>query len=154
MVSTDPNTWRILWLNLLILRHVNLLMETVGGYSIYQLMSTLQDYLNRELTSLFSFFKFGRSIIMRESKRFSTLWFGVPNVLKFGEVGYFSEEPIKDFSLQELTALEIEHYFIQSGMDIDGDIICRWSVEQQEPVLMYFVNLRHNIFEKYNIDVS
>ena len=113
-----------------------------------------QDYLNRELTTLFSFFKFGRSIIMRESKRFSTLWFGVPNVLKFGEVGYFSEEPIKDFSLQELTALEIEHYFIQSGMDIDGDIICRWSVEQQEPVLMYFVNLRHNIFEKYNIDVS
>ena len=90
---------------------------------------------------------------MRESKRFSTSWFGVPNVLKFGEVGYFPEEPIKDFSLQELTALEIEHYFIQSGMDIDGDIICRWSVENQEPVLMYFVNLRYNIFEKYNLDV-
>ena len=93
-------------------------------------------------------------MIENKGERLTTLGFGIPNLLKLGEVGYFSEEPIKDFSLQELTALEIEHYFIQSGMDIDGDIICRWSVEQQEPVLMYFVNLRHNIFEKYNIDVS
>lgn len=93
---------------------------------------------------------------MRESKseRLTTLGFGIPNLLKFGGVGYFPEEFIKDFGLQELTALEIEQYFMRSGMDIDGDIICRWSVKKKEPVLRYFVNLRYNIFEKYNLDVN
>ena len=92
-------------------------------------------------------------MIENKSERLTTLGFGIPNLLKFGGVGYFPEEFIKDFGLQEMTALEIEQHFMRSGMDFDGDVIGRWSVEKQEPVLMYFVNLRDNIFEKYNLDV-
>ena len=90
---------------------------------------------------------------MRESKRLSTLGFGIPNLIKSGEVGYFPEEFIKDFGYQEMTALEIKRDFMRSGMDIDGDFISRWSVEKQKPVLMYFVNIRDNIFVKYDLDV-
>ena len=91
---------------------------------------------------------------MRESKRLTTLGFGIPNLLKSGKVGYFPEQFLVELGLQGKTALEIKRYFMSGDFNIDGYIICRWSVEKQEPVLMYFVNLRHNIFEKYNIDVS
>ena len=97
--------------------------------------------------------KFGRSIIMRESKRLSTMGFGIPNLIKRGEVGYFPEEFIKDFGLQEMTSLEIERWFLRSEIDVDGDIIGRWSIKRQEPVVTYFVNLHDNIFEKYDIGV-
>lgn len=92
-------------------------------------------------------------MIENKSEQLTTLGFGIPNLLKSGKVGYFPEEFIKDFGLQELTALEIEQYFMRSGMDFDGDVIGRWSVKKNEPVLRYFVNLRDNIFEKYNLDV-
>ena len=92
-------------------------------------------------------------MIENKSERLTTLGFGIPNLSKFGGVGYFPEEFIKDFGLQELTALEIEQYFMRLGMDFDGDVIGRRSVKNKEPVLMYFVNLRYNIFEKYNLDV-
>ena len=74
---------------------------------------------------------------MRESKQLVTLGFGIPNLIKRGEVGYFPEEFIKDFGLQETTSLEIE----------------RWSIKRQEPVVMYFVNFHDNIFEKYDLGV-
>jgi hypothetical protein len=43
----------------------------------------------------------------REGKRLATLGFGIPNLLKFGEVGYFPEQFLLDFGLQGMTALEI-----------------------------------------------
>ena len=90
---------------------------------------------------------------MRESKRLVTLGFGIPNLFKFGEVGYFSEEFIKDLGLQGLTALEIKNNLLSSGMDIDGDVIGRWSDKIGGPELMYFVNLKDNIFDKYILDL-
>ena len=90
---------------------------------------------------------------MRESKQLPTLGFGIPNLDKFGEVGYFPEEFLKDFGLQGLTSLEIKQYLASSGMDIDGDVIGRWSDKTQQPELMYFVNLRDNIFMKYIMDI-
>ena len=95
---------------------------------------------------------------MRESKQLSTLGFGVPNLSKFGEVGYFPEEFLEDFGLQGKTALELERYFISTGIDIDGDVIGnvigKWSDKTKSPELMYFVNLKYNIFWKYIMDGS
>ena len=91
---------------------------------------------------------------MREIKRLSTLRFGVPNLSKFGEVGYFPEEFLEDFGLQGKTALELERYFISTGIDIDGDVIGKWSDKTKSPELMYFVNLKDNIFLKYIMDGS
>ena len=48
-----------------------------------------------------------------------------PNLLKFGEVGYFPEQFIVDFDLQGKTASEIAIFFISTGMAIDGDVIYR-----------------------------
>lgn len=90
---------------------------------------------------------------MRESKRLTTLGFGVPNLSKFGEVGYFPEEFLKDFGLQGITSIEIQNNLLSSGMDIDGDVIGRWSDKIEGPELMYFVNLKDNIFDKYILDV-
>ena len=91
---------------------------------------------------------------MRESKRLSTLGFGIPNLLKFGNVGYFPEEFIKDFGYQEMTALEIKRDLMRSGMDIDGDVIGGWTDKTKSPELMYFVSLKDNIFHKYIMDDS
>ena len=91
---------------------------------------------------------------MRESKRLSTLGFGIPNLLKFGNVGYFPEEFIKDFRYQGMTALEIKRDLMRSGTDIDGDVIGEWTDKTKSPELMYFVNLKDNIFQKYIMDDS
>ena len=42
-----------------------------------------------------------------KGERLTTLGFGIPNLLKFGEVGYFPEQFILDVGLQGQTALEI-----------------------------------------------
>ena len=45
-------------------------------------------------------------------ERLTALGFGIPNLLKFGEVGYFPEQFILDVGLQGKTALEFARYFI------------------------------------------
>ena len=47
-------------------------------------------------------------MIENKGERLTTLGFGIPNLLKFGEVGYFPEQFIVDFGLQGKTALEIK----------------------------------------------
>ena len=47
---------------------------------------------------------------MIKSERLTTLGFGIPNLLKFGEVGYFPEQFIVDMGLQGTTALEIKRF--------------------------------------------
>ena len=84
----------------------------------------------------------------QEGKKLTTLGFGIPNLLKFGEVGYFPEQFILDVGLQGKTALEIARYFISTGMDIDGDIISRGSVKDCTRI-EYFVDFKHNTFIKY-----
>ena len=74
----------------------------------------------------------------------TTLGFGIPNLLKFGEVGYFPEQFIVDFDLQGKTASEIQRYFISTGMDFDGDVMSRVYAN-----IHYFVDLKHNVFIKY-----
>ena len=93
-------------------------------------------------------------MIENKGKRLSTLGFGIPNLLKFGGVGYFPEEFIKDFRYQGMTALEIKRDLMRSGTDIDGDVIGRWTDKTKSPELMYFVNLKDNIFHKYIMDDS
>ena len=83
-----------------------------------------------------------------KGEKLTTLGFGIPNLLKFGEVGYFPEQFILDVGLQGKTALEIASYFISTGMDIDGDVISRGSVRDGTRI-EYFVDLKHNIFIKY-----
>jgi hypothetical protein len=61
----------------------------------------------------------------REGKRLATLGFGIPNLLKFGEVGYFPEQFLLDFGLQGMTALEIKRFFMSTDMNGDGDVITR-----------------------------
>ena len=78
----------------------------------------------------------------------TTLRFGIPNLLKFGEVGYFPEQFILDVGLQGKTALEIAKYFISTGMDIDGDVISRWSIRDGTRI-EYYVYFKHNVFIKY-----
>ena len=91
---------------------------------------------------------------MLESKQLVTLGFGIPNLLKSGEVGYFPEQFIVDFGLQGKTASEIQRYFRSTGIDFDGDVIGTWSCKTKSPELMYFVNLKDNIFRKYIMDGS
>ena len=91
---------------------------------------------------------------MRESKQLVTLGFGIPNLIKRGEVGYFPEQFIVDFGLQGKTASEIQRYFRSTGIDFDGDVIGKWSCKTKSPELMYFVNLKDNIFWKYIMDGS
>lgn len=83
-----------------------------------------------------------------KGERLTTLGFGIPNLLKFGEVGYFPEQFILDVGLQGKTALDIARYFISTGMDIDGDVISRGSVKDGTRI-EYFVDLKHNTFIKY-----
>ena len=84
---------------------------------------------------------------MRESKRLSTMGFGIPNLLKSGEVGYFPEQFIVDFGLQGKTASEIQRYFRSTGMDFDGDVMSRVYAK-----IHYFVDLKHNVFIKYDVN--
>ena len=77
-----------------------------------------------------------------------TLGFGIPNLLKFGEVGYFPEQFLVDVGLQGKTALEIEQFFMSTGMDVDGDVIYR-----RYDNTNYFVDLKHNVFIKYYPEV-
>ena len=92
--------------------------------------------------------------IMRESKQLPTLGFGIPNLMKFGKVGYFPEELLEDFGLNGLNAFQIKCYFRSKGIDNDGDVIGKWSDKTKSPELMYFVNLKDNIFRKYIMDGS
>ena len=91
-------------------------------------------------------------MIENKSERLTTLGFGIPNLIKSGEVGYFPEEFIKDFRYQGMTALEIKRDLMRSGTDIDGDVIGKWTDKTKSPELMYFVNLKDNIFHKYIMD--
>ena len=84
----------------------------------------------------------------REGDRLPTLGFGIPNLLKFGGVGYFPEQFILDVGLQGKTALEIARYFISTDMYIDGDVISRGSVRDGTRI-KYFVDFKHNTFTKY-----
>ena len=83
---------------------------------------------------------------MRESKseRLTTLGFGIPNLLKSGKVGYFPEQFLVDVGLQGKTALEIEQFFMSTGMDVDGDVIYR-----RYDNTSCFVDLKRNVFIKY-----
>ena len=83
-----------------------------------------------------------------KGERLTTLGFGIPNLLKFGEVGYFPEQFILDVGLQGKTALEIARYFISTGIDTDGDVISRGSVKDGTRI-EYFVDFKHNTFIKY-----
>ena len=89
-------------------------------------------------------------MIENKGERLTTLGFGIPNLLKFGEVGYFPEEFIKDFGLQGKTALEIKYHFMRTGMDVTSDVIGKWTDKTKSPELMYFVDLKHNVFIKYD----
>ena len=82
--------------------------------------------------------------IKHNGDRLPTLGFGIPNLLKIGEVGYFPEQFLVDFDLQGKTASEIARYFISTGMGIDGDVIYR-----RYDNTSCFVDLKHNVFIKY-----
>ena len=77
-------------------------------------------------------------------ERLTTLGFGIPNLLKIGQVGYFPEQFIVDMGLQGKTALEIKRYFISTCMYIDGDVIYNWYNNTR-----YFVDFKYNVFIKY-----
>jgi hypothetical protein len=79
----------------------------------------------------------------REGKRLATLGFGIPNLLKFGEVGYFPEQFLLDFGLQGMTALEIKRFFMSTDMNGDGDVITRTYSNTR-----YFVDFKNNVFIK------
>ena len=64
---------------------------------------------------------------MIKGERLTTLGFGIPDLLKIGEVGYFPEQ-----------------FFMSTGMEYDGDVIYRRSDNTN-----YFVDLKHNVFIKY-----
>lgn len=80
----------------------------------------------------------------REGKRLATLGFGIPNLLKFGKVGYFPEQFILDFGLQGKNALEIKRFFMSTDMNGNGDVITRISSNTR-----YFVDFKCNVFIKY-----
>ena len=84
---------------------------------------------------------------LNKGERLTTLGFGIPNLLKFGEVGYFPEQFIVDFGLQGKTASEIQRYFTSTGMNFDGDVMSRVHTK-----IHYFVDLKHNVFIKYDFE--
>ena len=84
---------------------------------------------------------------MIKSERLTTLGFGIPNLLKFGEVGYFPEQFLVELGLQGKTALEIKR-FLFLRFNIDGDVIYR-----RYDNTNYFVDLKHNVFIKYYPEV-
>ena len=53
-----------------------------------------------------------------KGERLTTLGFGIPNLLKFGEVGYFPEQFIVDFGLQGKTASEIQKHNVFLQHDV------------------------------------
>ena len=85
--------------------------------------------------------------IKLKGDRLPTLGFGIPNLLKIGEVGYFPEQFLVDVDLQGKTASEIARYFISTGIDVDGDFMGRWS-DRDDSKIKYFVDLKHNTFYK------
>ena len=87
-------------------------------------------------------------MIENKIERLTTLGFGIPNLLKIGEVGYFPEQFIVDMGLQGKTASEIARYFISTDMDGDGDFIGRWS-DRDDSRITYFVDFKHNVFIKH-----
>ena len=89
--------------------------------------------------------KDGIIMIKNKGERLTTLGFGIPNLLKLGEVGYFPEQFIVDFGLQGKTASDIQRYFISTDMAFDGDVMCRIYDK-----ITYFVDLKHNVFIKYD----
>ena len=84
-------------------------------------------------------------MIENKGERLTTLGFGIPNLLKFGNVGYFPEQFIVDFGLQGKTASDIQRYFMSTGMAFDGDVMSRIYDK-----ITYFVDLKHNVFIKYD----
>ena len=83
-------------------------------------------------------------MIENKSERLTTLGFGIPNLLKIGEVGYFPEQFLVELGLQGKTALEIEQFFMSTGMEYDGDVIYR-----RYDNTSCFVDLKRNVFIKY-----
>ena len=88
--------------------------------------------------------------MIEKGKRLATLGFGVPNLLKFGNVGYFPEEFIEDFDLRGMTALEIRDELLRSTIDLDGDVIVCWPAYN----LMYYVDVFNNTFLKFDMEGS
>ena len=84
---------------------------------------------------------------MIKSEQLTTLGFGIPNLLKFGEVGYFPEQFLVDMGLQGKTALEIKRFFSSRGPVMYRIIICRGS--DGRIYTSYFVDFKHNVFIKY-----
>ena len=80
----------------------------------------------------------------QQSDMLPTLGFGVPNLIKFGEVGYFPEQFLVDVGLQGKTALDIKRFFISNDMNVDGDVIYN-----RYDNTRYFVDLKRNVFIKY-----
>ena len=79
----------------------------------------------------------------REGDRLPTIGFGIPNLLKIGEVGYFPEQFLVELGLQGMTALEIKRLFMSADINGDGDIItCTYSNTR------YFVDFKNNVFIK------
>ena len=87
--------------------------------------------------------------MIEKGKRLATLGFGVPNLLKFGNVGYFPEEFIEDFDLRGMTALEIRDELLRSTIDLDGDVIVCWPAYN----LRYYVDVFNNTFIKFDMDL-
>ena len=81
---------------------------------------------------------------MIKSEQLTTLGFGIPNLLKFGEVGYFPEQFIVDMGLQGKTALEIKRFF----MSYDVMLFIVGMTTQ-----VIFVDLKHNVFIKVSLGV-
>ena len=82
-------------------------------------------------------------MIENKGERLTTLGFGIPNLLKSGEVGYFPEQFLVELGLQGKTALEIQRYFMTTGMNFDGDVIY-----SRYDNTTCFVDLKHNVFIK------
>ena len=84
-------------------------------------------------------------MIENKGERLTTLGFGIPNLSKLGNVGYFPEQFIVDFGLRGKTASEIQRFFMSTGMNFDGDVMIRVRAK-----IRYFVDLKHNVFIKYD----
>ena len=54
-------------------------------------------------------------MIENKGERLTILGFGIPNLIKSGEVGYFPEQFLVELGLQGKTALEIEQFFMSTG---------------------------------------
>ena len=77
-------------------------------------------------------------MIKNKGERLTTLGFGIPNLLKFGNVGYFPEQFIVDFGLQGKTASDIQRYFMSTGMAFDGEEENKERIAKLEKELKYY----------------